>query len=105
MKNLKIVTNNDLKNWAKEIFEKNSFKMIDVSEKKETFRRALASGKIYVGKEVFELIKNKEMLKGDPITLAEVSAVLGVKKTSELIPLCHPLPIAVSYTHLRAHET
>ena len=34
MKNLKIVTNNDLKNWAKEIFEKNSFKMIDVSEKK-----------------------------------------------------------------------
>ena len=61
MKKLKIVTNNDLKNWAKEIFEKNSFKMIDVSEKKETFRRALASGKIYVGKEVFELIKNKEM--------------------------------------------
>ena len=52
MKNLKIVTNNDLKNWAKEIFKKNSFKMIDVSEKKETFRRALASGKIYVGKEV-----------------------------------------------------
>ena len=93
MKNLKIVTNNDLKNWAKEIFEKNSFKMIDVSEKKETFRRALASGKIYVGKEVFELIKNKEMPKGDPITLAEVSAVLGVKKTSELIPLCHPLSI------------
>ena len=78
---------------AKEIFEKNSFKMIDVSEKKETFRRALASGKIYVGKEVFELIKNKEMPKGDPITLAEVSAVLGVKKTSELIPLCHPLSI------------
>ena len=51
MENLKIVTNNDLKNWVKEIFEKNSFKMIDVSEKKETFRRALASGKIYVGKE------------------------------------------------------
>ena len=59
MKNLKIVSDNDLKDWAKEIFEKNSFKMIDVSEKKETFRRALASGKIYVGDEVFELIKNK----------------------------------------------
>ena len=93
MKNLKIVSDNDLKDWAKEIFKKNSFKMIDVSKKKETFRRALASGKIYVGDEVFELIKNKEMPKGDPITLAEVSAVLGVKKTSELIPLCHPLPI------------
>ncbi len=104
MKNLKIVTNNDLKNWAKEIFEKNSFKMIDVSEKKETFRRALASGKIYVGKEVFELIKNKEMPKGDPITLAEVSAVLGVKKTSELIPLCHPLSIDHTATKIIMNE-
>ena len=44
--------------------------MVDVSSKKETFRRALASGKIYVGKEVFSLIKNKEMPKGDPVSLA-----------------------------------
>ena len=93
MKNLKIIKNNELKDWAEEIFKKNSFNMVDVSAKKETCRRALASGKIYVGKKVFNLIKNKEMPKGDPIALAEVSAVLGVKKTSELIPLCHPLPI------------
>ena len=104
MKNLKIVSDNDLKDWAKEIFKKNSFKMIDVSEKKETFRRALASGKIYVGNEVFELIRNKEMPKGDPITLAEVSAVLGVKKTSELIPLCHPLPIDHTATKIIMNE-
>ena len=84
MKNLKIVNQNELKDWAEEIFKKNSFNMVDVSSKKETFRRALASGKIYVGKEVFDLIKNKKMPKGDPITLAEVSAVLGVKKTSEV---------------------
>ena len=89
----KIVEQENLRDWAKEIFQKNSFNMIDVSSKKETFRRALASGKIYVGKEVFDLIKNKQMPKGDPVTLAEVAAVLGVKKTSELIPLCHPLPI------------
>ena len=104
MKNLKIVSDNDLKDWAKEIFKKNSFKMIDVSKKKETFRRALASGKIYVGDEVFELIKNKEMPKGDPITLAEVSAVLGVKKTSDLIPLCHPLPIDHTATKIVMNE-
>jgi len=104
MKNLKIVSDNDLKDWAKEIFKKNSFKMIDVSEKKETFRRALASGKIYVGNEVFELIRNKEMPKGDPITLAEVSAVLGVKKTSELIPLCHPLTIDHTATKIIMNE-
>ena len=47
---------------------------------KKHFRRALASGKIYVGKEVFNLVKNKKMPKDDPITLAEVSAVLVLKK-------------------------
>ena len=104
MKNLKIVDQEDLKDWAKEIFKKNSFNMVDVSSKKETFRRALASGKIYVGKEVFNLIKNKKMPKGDPITLAEVSAVLGVKKTSELIPLCHPLPIDHTATKIIMNE-
>ena len=90
---LKVINQNSLKDWAKEIFKDNSFNMIDVSSKKETFRRALASGKIFVGKEVFNLIKNKTMPKGDPISLAEVASVLGVKKTSELIPLCHPLSI------------
>ena len=90
---LKVINQNSLKDWAKEIFKDNSFHMIDVSSKKETFRRALASGKIFVGEEVFNLIKDKAMPKGDPISLAEVAAVLGVKKTSELIPLCHPLSI------------
>ena len=93
MNSLKIINQKELKDWAKEIFKKNSFNMVDVSTKKQTFRRALASGKIYVGKEVFDLIKNKKMPKGDPVSLAEVSAVIGVKKTSELIPLCHPLSI------------
>ena len=93
MKNLKVINQDQLKDWAENLFKKNSFNMIDVSAKKETFRRALASGKIYVGKEVFDLIKNQKMPKGNPISLAEVAAVIGVKKTSELIPLCHPLPI------------
>ncbi|MDC0988745.1 cyclic pyranopterin monophosphate synthase MoaC [Candidatus Pelagibacter sp.] len=104
MENLKVIKNNELKDWADEIFNKNSFNMVNVSAKKETFRRALASGKIYVGKDVFELIKNKEMPKGDPISLAEVSAVLGVKKTSELIPLCHPLPIDHTATKIIMHD-
>jgi cyclic pyranopterin monophosphate synthase len=104
MKNLKLINQEELKDWAKEVFKKNSFKMVDVTSKKETFRRALASGKIYVGKEVFNLIKNKDMPKGDPIALAEVSAVLGVKKTSELIPLCHPLQIDHTATKIVLHE-
>ena len=104
MKNLNVINNEKLKDWADEVFKKNSFNMIDVSSKKETFRRALASGKIYVGEKVFALISNKEMPKGDPVTLAEVSAVLGVKKTSELIPLCHPLPIDHTATKIILHK-
>ena len=53
MKNLKVINQDDLKDWAKEIFKKNSFNMVDVATKKETFRRALTTRKIYVGKEVF----------------------------------------------------
>ena len=105
MTKLKIVNQKELKDWAKEIFKKNSFNMIDVSSKKETFRRALATGKIYVGKEVFNLIKNNKMPKGDPVSLAEVSAVLGVKKTSELIPLCHPLPIDHTATKILMNDS
>ena len=104
MTELKIINHQDLRDWANELFKKNSFNMVDVSSKKQTFRRALASGKIYVGKEVFELIKDKKMPKGDPIALAEVAAVLGVKKTSELIPLCHPLPIDHTATKIIMNE-
>ena len=93
MNNPKITNDNQLKDWAKDIFKKNSFNMIDVSAKKETFRRALAAGEIFVGEQVFNMIRKDEMPKGDTIRLAEVAAILGVKKTSELIPLCHPLSI------------
>ena len=78
--------------------------MIDVSAKKETFRRALAAGEIFVGEQVFNMIKNNEMPKGDTIKLAEVAAILGVKKTSELIPLCHPLSIDHTATKIILNE-
>ena len=48
MKNLKVLNNEKLKDWAQEIFKKNSFNMIDVSSKKETFRRALALSLIHI---------------------------------------------------------
>ncbi len=104
MKNLKIINSDQLKDWAENIFKNNSFNMVNVSSKKETSRRALATGKIYVGKEVFNLIKDNKMPKGDPISLAEISATLGVKKTSELIPLCHPLPIDHTATKIIMNE-
>ena len=105
MDNPKITNDNQLRDWAKDIFKKNSFNMIDVSSKKETFRRALATGKIFVGEQVFNMIKNNEMPKGDTIKLAEVAAILGVKKTSELIPLCHPLSIDHTATKIILNES
>ena len=104
MTELKIINHQDLRDWANELFKKNSFNMVDVSSKKQTFRRALASGSIRVGREVLDLIKTNQMPKGDPLALAEVSAVLGVKKTSELIPLCHPLPIDHTATKIVMNE-
>ena len=101
----KIIKDDQLKDWAKDTFKKNSFNMIDVSSKKETYRRALATGEIFVGEQVFNMIKNNEMPKGDTIKLAEVAAILGVKKTSELIPLCHPLSIDHTATKIILNES
>lgn len=67
------------------------YHMIDVSDKIPTKRVAIACGKIVVGEKVFKLIRDNEMIKGDPLRLAEVAAILGAKQTSNLIPLCHPL--------------
>ena len=85
--------NNKIEDSLNKIFSNSGYKMIDVSSKEITHRKALAVGEIILGSEVIKMIKNKTMPKGDPLTIAEVSGINGVKKTSELIPLCHPLPI------------
>ena len=73
--------------------------MVDVSSKEVTHRKALAVGEIILNSKVITMIKDKKMPKGDPLTIAEVSGISGVKKTSELIPLCHPL----SLDHISIH--
>lgn len=67
--------------------------MVDVSEKNETARVAVASGKIKVNKAVFLAIKNGTAAKGDVLGVARIAGIMAVKRTSEVIPLCHPLPI------------
>ena len=96
--------NNKLENSLNKIFSTSSYKMIDVSNKEVTHRTALAKGEIILGSEVIELIKAKKMPKGDPLCIAEVSGINGVKKTSELIPLCHPLPLDHISLHTEINE-
>ena len=73
--------------------EKGNAIMVDVSSKDTTQRSALAYGEIYVGKEILEKIENHQMKKGDVLSVARIAGIMAVKKTSDIIPLCHPLMI------------
>lgn len=68
--------------------------MVDVSSKAETDRSATAAGKIFVGDEIFKSIVEGGVPKGDVLGVARIAAIMAVKRTSEIIPLCHPLPIS-----------
>jgi len=67
--------------------------MVDVSSKDEIFREATATGTIKLKPETINLIKTGKIAKGDPLYTAKIAGVLAAKKTNNLIPLCHPLPL------------
>ena len=67
--------------------------MVDVGQKPDQVRTARAAGFISLAKETVKLIRENQVKKGDVLTIAEIAGIQGGKKTSELIPLCHPLPI------------
>ena len=68
--------------------------MVDVSEKKDTVREATASGRIRMSEECYLKVKNDYMKKGDVLGVARIAGIMGAKKTSELIPLCHILNLS-----------
>lgn len=68
-------------------------KMVNVGEKNITQRIAVASGKIHVNSETFNLIKSGGIKKGDVLTVAQVAGIMGAKKTPDIIPMCHPINI------------
>ena len=68
-------------------------KMVDVSAKKETERVAIAIGKITMKPETLNLIQQGKVKKGDALSVARLAGIMGAKKTSDLIPLCHPLAL------------
>jgi cyclic pyranopterin phosphate synthase len=67
--------------------------MVDVSGKAEVSREATASGSIKLKPETLKLIEAGKIAKGDPLYTAKIAGVLAAKRTSSLIPLCHPLPL------------
>lgn len=66
-------------------------RMVDVGGKPETERVAVASGRVHMASETIELIRQGRAAKGDVLAVAQVAAVMGAKRTPDLIPMCHPL--------------
>lgn len=73
--------------------EKGNAIMVDVSGKAVTYRTAAAVGGILVGKEIMEAVTAGTVKKGDVLGVARVAGIMAVKRTSDLVPMCHPLPI------------
>ncbi len=69
-------------------------KMVDVSEKPTTARRALASAKVLLGEETIKILKNQTNPKGNPLEIARVAGIMAAKKTFDLIPLCHQIALS-----------
>lgn len=71
--------------------EQNRPKMVDVSNKEDSTRTAQASGKIQMSQEAYDAIVSNQVKKGPVLQTAVIASIMGTKKTSELIPMCHPL--------------
>jgi cyclic pyranopterin phosphate synthase len=68
--------------------------MVDVSHKPDTERIAVARGEVHMKRETLELIRAGHIKKGDVLTVAQIAGITAAKRTSDLIPLCHPLPLS-----------
>ena len=68
-------------------------KMVDVGHKPDTERIAVAKGEIHMQRETLDLIRAGQIRKGDVLTIAQIAGITASKRTSDLIPLCHPLPL------------
>jgi cyclic pyranopterin phosphate synthase len=74
--------------------EAGAARMVDVSAKDVSARTARASGRVLVSPDVVELLRGAGVPKGDAIATARIAGIMGAKRTSELIPLCHPLAVS-----------
>ncbi|MBS4210442.1 cyclic pyranopterin monophosphate synthase MoaC [Bacillus sp. FJAT-50079] len=73
--------------------EEGRAKMVDVSGKPETVRTALAQSHIEVNREIYERIHSQQIKKGDVLAVAQVAGIMAAKKTWDIIPMCHPIPL------------
>ena len=74
--------------------EQGRARMVDVSHKPDTTRTAIARGEVHMTRTTLDLIRAGQIKKGDVLTVAQIAGITASKRTSDLIPLCHPLPLS-----------
>ncbi|RGZ01912.1 cyclic pyranopterin monophosphate synthase MoaC [Clostridium sp. AM58-1XD] len=74
--------------------ERGNALMVDIGDKKETDREAVAKGSIFMSRTCLKKVMEGSVKKGDVLGTARIAGIMGAKRTSDLIPLCHPLPLA-----------
>jgi cyclic pyranopterin monophosphate synthase len=81
--------------------EQGRIRMVDTGGKQVTLRRAVASAKVLMTRETVSALREHRTPKGDPLEAARLAGIMGAKRTADLIPLCHPLPL----THVEVQGT
>ena len=79
-------------------------RMVDVSDKAATARCAVAFGRVLVNRNTFDLIRSGGLKKGDVLTTAQIGGIMGAKRTSEIIPMCHPLMLTGINLHFTVDD-
>lgn len=80
-------------------------RMVDVGGKPVSERMAVAKGEVHMKRATFDLIRDGALKKGDVLTVAQIAGIAAAKRTSELIPLCHPLPLSKVDVDLELDES
>ncbi len=73
--------------------EQGRARMVDISDKEETIRTARVRSSVKVSKEIYEAIQGNHVKKGDVLSVAQVAGIMAAKKTPDIVPMCHPLPL------------
>jgi len=85
--------------------ERGRARMVDVGDKPDTQRTAVARGEIHMLRSTFDLIRDGQVKKGDVLTVAQIAGITAAKRTAELIPLCHPLALTRIEVELELEES
>ena len=85
--------------------EEHRVRMVDVSEKSATLRRAVASGRVVMSAETLVMLRDGGNPKGDPLEIARIAGIMAAKRTSELIPLCHQINLSKVNVTAEIEET